>query len=79
MGNHEGLLKLRDTLTIIINNPQYGEICEVFVNDGEGYDIGIKMINNINILPVPYTADYAQDKSAKNINEVWNSERLAES
>jgi hypothetical protein len=36
-----------------------------YVNDGEGYDIEIKVIeeSNIDKLPVPYTADYAQDKT----------------
>jgi hypothetical protein len=50
-------------------NPDEGRgTQEVYVNDGEGYDIDVQIINDkeIDNLPVPYTADCAQDKTGIN-------------
>lgn len=68
LGNKQGLEALRDAITIALS---VGYGCNgmgqtgVYVNDGEGYDIEIKVIEEIDIdkLPVPYTEDYAQDKT----------------
>ena len=65
LGNEKGLIALRDAINEAIYPGKEKAEVEVFCNDGEGYTIYVKMINDnkIDNLPVPYTADHAQDKT----------------
>ena len=65
LGNRQGLLALKKAINTALGRPLGRGTQEVYVNDGEGYDIEIQVIKDeeIDKLPVTYTADYAQDKS----------------
>lgn len=70
LGNRQGLCKLFFAIGAALsaeNKKENGEV-EVYVNDGEGYDIAVQVVENVKIdtLPVPYVADYAQDKTGVN-------------
>ena len=67
MGSEKGLIALRDAINEAIFPGKESSEVEVYVNDGEGYTVYIKMINDAGIdeLPVPYTADFAQDKRGR--------------
>lgn len=77
MGDEQGLIALRDAINEAICPGKIKSEVEVFCNDGEGYTIYVKLVPdvfhaNTNRLPVPYTADYAQDKSGINLGEIYN-------
>ena len=65
IGNKEGLQRLVNSLNYALEKIDNTGVIEVFCNDGEGYSISIKMVSKdvIDKLPVPYTADYAQDET----------------
>lgn len=68
LGNEKGLIALRDAINeAIFPGKESSSEAEVYVNDGEGYTAYVKMVNDTDIdnLPVPYTADYAQDKTGR--------------
>lgn len=64
LGNKVGLMALKKAINTALCRPEGRGSQEVYVNDGEGYYIEIQVIQDerIDNLPVPYTADYAQDK-----------------
>ena len=76
MGNEEGLIALRDAINEAIYPGKIKSEVEVFCNDGEGYTIYVKVVSDIfhtnTKLPVPYTADYAQDKFGVRLGDVYN-------
>ena len=77
IGNEEGLIALRDAINEAIYPGKVKSEVEVFCNDGEGYTIYVKVVPEIfhgdtDKLPVPYTADYAQDKSGVNLGDIFN-------
>lgn len=64
VGNDKGLRALYETLGNLLKQENSVELSEVFVNDGEGYDIIIVKENkeeNLTNLVTPYTEDYAMD------------------
>lgn len=66
LGNIQGLLELYSAIGKALQTSNGdGETGKVCCNDGEGYDIKIQIVEDemIDKLPVPYTADYAQDKT----------------
>ncbi|MCR4293612.1 MAG: hypothetical protein NUV76_12135 [Candidatus Kuenenia sp.] len=67
LGNKQGLISLRNAINEAVYSGKKEAEVEVYCNDGEGYDVYIKMVNDKNIdkLPVPYTADYAQDTTGR--------------
>ena len=65
LGDEQGLIALRDAINEAIYPGKRKSEVEVFCNDGEGYTIKIGCIDKerIDLMPVPYTASYAKDKS----------------
>lgn len=65
-GGREALTALRDAITSALanSNGMAGQ-ANVFVNDGEGYNVFVYCVTDeeANVLPVPYTADYAKHRS----------------
>lgn len=76
MGNEEGLIALRDAINEAIYPGKTKSEVEVYCNDGEGYTIYVKVVpEKFHVdtkLPVPYTADYAQDKSGVSLGDIYN-------
>lgn len=70
MGDRYGLESLRDAITKVIEKVDQHTI-DVFCNDGEGYTIKIKVVSDTNILPVPYTAEYARETSNVSLIDIW--------
>ena len=76
LGNEKGLLALRDVINEAVYPGKIKSKVDVFCNDGEGYTIYVKVVPGVfhastNDLPVPYTADYAQDTSGINLGEIY--------
>ena len=68
LGNRKGIMALRNAINIALDKTEGRGAQRVYINDGEGYNIEIQIVENkeIDKIHVPYTADYAQDRSGKN-------------
>ena len=67
LGNRAGLMALKKAINTSLGRFEGRGTQEVYVNDGEGYDIEVQIIEgDIDNLPVPYVVDYAQDKTGIN-------------
>lgn len=74
VANYEGMKKLYDAIEEVLQKfifkrmypPNKEKMIEVYVNDGEGYDLYIKIDDRLTMhdgkYAVPYTADYAREK-----------------
>jgi hypothetical protein len=69
VGNNEGLLKLKEAVDKAILEGM-GKV-STFVNDGEGYDIVIKQVDNIEKYAVPYHDECAEEKRC-DVLYPWN-------
>lgn len=67
LGNRKGLLALYDAIGNALTTMDGKGTTEVYVNDGEGYDLEIQVVDEkeIDNLPVPYTAAHAKERSNK--------------
>ena len=74
LGDEKGLLTLKSAIVTALTSPNKKGIVDVFCNDGEGYTIGIKLVKDTNILPVPYEAYYAQDKVGTDPGDIFNKD-----
>ena len=64
VGNDRGLRALYEALGELLKKGNSVEISEVFVTDGEGYDVIVVKENkeeNLTNLVAPYTEEYAMD------------------
>ena len=59
VGDRDGLMKLRDALDQAIESG--AATAEVFVSDGEGYDIDVTCVEDTKRLAVPYLESYAKE------------------
>jgi hypothetical protein len=68
-GTKEGLIALRDALTVAIDNGK-GE-GTAYASDGEGYPIEVQRVNVLNLLGrLPYTADLNRWQLPPNLKHV---------
>lgn len=74
MGNEKALLALKSAIVTALTSPKNKSTLDVYCNDGEGYTIGIKLVEDTNILPAPYTAYYAQDKEGTAPEDIFNKD-----
>lgn len=73
IANREGLIKLKNAVDMALNTGQ-GKT-EVFVADGEGYDLHIFITDDEISMALPYTADYAKESREKAVYP-WNMIRV---
>lgn len=59
-GDEEGLRTLRDAIDEVLKDDGCGEGL-VYTNDGEGYKALILRVDDMDNLPVPYEAEYAEE------------------
>jgi hypothetical protein len=59
VGNYEGLMKLRNAIDKAIKEGNGKE--EVFISDGEGYDLNVIRSDNIDHIAVPYLDEIAAE------------------
>lgn len=63
VGNREALEQLVEHLQLLLNDGQQGQSFEAFVNDGEGYDVRLLMIEHPDTwerIATPYTDEMCQ-------------------
>lgn len=65
VGDREGLMKLCHAITLALGDVDYQSSAEFFTNDGEGYQLFIKMMTSelMEKAQLPYTDAEVQDES----------------
>ncbi|MBS0959817.1 hypothetical protein [Acetobacter thailandicus] len=65
IGTRAGLLRLRDAIDSALSEVNVTKKASVITNDGEGYVALIRCISgdDVDSIPLGYTADYAKDDS----------------
>lgn len=63
-GDETSLRKLKDAIETLLESGPQSTSMEAFTSDGEGYSLKVVVIppHELNNMPLPYTADYAQER-----------------
>jgi hypothetical protein len=79
VGNREGLATLRDAITRALESESGAVVATAYVNDGEGFDIGIYRVHDENTdrISVPYTDETAAEKRDEAVHP-WKIASLAD-
>lgn len=73
VGNKEGLTLLKDALQKAIDTGK--GVAEAFISDGEGHDVIIQCVKEIDLLAVPYTDECAGEHREEAIFP-WSEETI---
>jgi hypothetical protein len=72
VGDRDGLIKLRGAIDQAIKSGAAS--AEVFVIDGEGYNIEVKCVEDTKRLAVPYLESYAkEERTRKDVTFPWRT------
>lgn len=76
VGNRDGLIRLRNAIDVALRPRDTSDTTvrtEVFIADGEGYDLIIQLVHDTDRLAVPYTADYAREHDESDSLKPWET------
>ena len=62
IGDAKALTALKEAIELALQDKKV-RVSHFFTNDGEGYSVNIIKKSDLSDMPVPYTADYAEEKN----------------